>query len=174
METASGPTQCAVCKKDKATSRCIGCLRNFCFNHLGGHRQQLYKQLDEIEQDRNLFEQNFNQQIVDPQSNILIQQVNQWEQESIKKIKQAAQDMRDLVSVHSNDNLTKGKLNRLTEQLKQSREQDSVIETDLQKWKNELQQLRSRIVIKQTEIPLIKKIEVQFPSKYSFLLFLST
>ncbi len=55
MATATGKTQCVRCGKEKATSKCSGCLQDFCLNHLVEHRQQLNKQSDEIEVHHNLF-----------------------------------------------------------------------------------------------------------------------
>lgn len=37
--------------------KCGGCLKDFCFNHMTNHRQELSKQLDEIQITRDLFRQ---------------------------------------------------------------------------------------------------------------------
>ena len=55
MAAASGKVQCFTCDKEKAAYECKGCLRDFCFIHLKEHRQMLSRQLDEIENDHNLF-----------------------------------------------------------------------------------------------------------------------
>ncbi len=49
MAAAARKTRCIICEKEKATSKCSGCLEDFCFNHLAEHRQQLGKRLDELE-----------------------------------------------------------------------------------------------------------------------------
>jgi hypothetical protein len=77
--------------------------------------------------------------------------------------------------IHTNDNLgpTKDKLNKLTEQLRDSREKDDIMETDLQKWKEELQLIKEQlnrpltpnIIIQQSSTPLINKIQVEFSGK---------
>ena len=173
MATAADKIQCVTCGKDKATSRCVGCMQDFCFPHLAEHRQQLNKQLDEIEVHRDLFQQTLNQQAAASQRHLFIQQVDQWEHESIQKIKQTAEEVRQLLSVHTDENIvpTKEKLDQLTQQLRRSREQDDIMEGDLQKWKEELQQITqqlnkpSNIAIQLTSIPLVNKIQIQFASK---------
>ena len=135
MATPNNEIQCA-------TLRCIGCLQEFCFHHFVEHQQQLSKQLDEIEQHRNLL-----QQIINPQDDSLIQQVDQWERESIEKIKQTAQEIRQSVLAHTHENIISNgdKVDQLTEQMSKS----------------------SNIFIQQTQISLIDKIQVQFSGKYT-------
>ena len=177
MPTVNNLNQCATCKKDNAISRCVGCLEDFCLTHLIEHRQQLGKQLDQIEQDRNLFQQTLNQQTTNPLQHSLVQQIDQWAQESIEKIKQTAQENREIVLVHINKNLlsTKEKLNQLTQQLKHCREEDIVIENRLKEWKEELREIAeqmnkpSNIFIRQTQLPLINRIRVLSPGKIFFL-----
>jgi len=176
MATAAPKTQCVTCEKEKATSRCVGCLQDFCFNHLAEHRQQLNKQVDDIQIHRDLFLQTINEQTTNnSQKHLFIQQIDQWEHESIQKIKQTAEEIRQIVFIHTNDNLgpTKDKLNKLTEELKHSREKDDIVETDLQKWTEEIQQIKEElnrqstpnIIIQQSSTPLINKIQVEFSGK---------
>jgi hypothetical protein len=50
--------------------------------------------------------------------------------------------------------------------LRDSREKDDIMETDLQKWKEELnRQSTSNIIIQQSSTPLINKIQVEFSGK---------
>src|SRR5690349_11503225 len=122
MSTITDRIRCITCGKEKVTSRCEGCLQSFCFNHIIEHRQELKKQLDEIEIHRDQFQQIFSQSEKHP----LIQQIDQWEQDSIQKIKQLAEETRQLLLKHTNKyiNQIEQKLNKLTNQLKLSREKD--------------------------------------------------
>ena len=72
MAIATGKARCNMCSKEKSTVRCEGYLQIFCFNHLISHRQELSKQLDEIEVNRDLFRQTLNEQINDGQKHFLI------------------------------------------------------------------------------------------------------
>ena len=168
---ANNKTQCASCGKNKATSICIGCSQNFCSKHFTEHRQQLSSQLDEIEQQRDLFQQTLNQHTTHPQNNLLIEQVNQWEHQSIQIIKQTAQEIRQTLSHRftENINLSKIKLDQLTQQLRESREEDEIIEGDLHTWNEQLKQLTQQlntptpnIILRQTQIPLVNKMQIEF------------
>ena len=104
---------------------------------------------------------------------MFIQQVDQWEHDSIQKIKQTAEEIRQLISIHINENIipTKEKLDQLTQQLKHAREQNNAIEVDIQRWKEELQEITQQlnkstnIAIQLTSTPLVNKLQVQFSSK---------
>lgn len=133
MATVATQTQCVTCGEEKATSRCNGCLPEFCFNHFVEHRQLLNKQLDDIEVQRDSILQTIHQQTnQNLQKDLFIQKINQWEHESIQKVKQTAEDIRQIVS-SGNFDPRKDKLNKLTEQLRHGREKNDVMESDLQK-----------------------------------------
>jgi hypothetical protein len=51
--------------------------KNFCFNHLSDHHRAVVKQLNEIEDKRNLFQQNLIEQKANPENQFVIKQINQ-------------------------------------------------------------------------------------------------
>jgi chromosome segregation ATPase len=164
---------CITCGKERATSKCGGCLQDFCYKHLGDHRHELSKQLDEVEVMRDLFLQTINEQKSDPQKQALIQQIDEWERGSIEKIRQTAEKARQLVHNHVTVHFTEieSKLKKLTDQLRQSREEEDFFESDLRQWNNELIQLTeqlakpSNIIFQQDQTPLITKISVNILSE---------
>ncbi|UJR16540.1 hypothetical protein I4U23_003440 [Adineta vaga] len=79
MATSTGKTLCLKCNKVKCTSRCGGCLQDFCFKHMEDHRQELNQQLDEIVLDHDLFRQSLNEQMKDPKCHSLMKEVDIWE-----------------------------------------------------------------------------------------------
>ena len=83
MATANSKARCVICGKEKATLICGGCSQDFCYKHLGDHRQELSKELDDIEVTRDLFRQTFNEQISDPEKHSIIKQINTWERFSL-------------------------------------------------------------------------------------------
>ena len=123
MATSTGKTVCVRCEKEKTTSKCSGCLEDFCFNHLVEHRQQLEKQFDNLENERNIFRQTLTEQKVHLEKNIFIKQINHWEQKSIKTIRQTAEEQRQRLFIYINSYATKieTKLDQLTKQLKEIR-----------------------------------------------------
>jgi chromosome segregation ATPase len=177
MATAARKTRCIICEKDRATAKCSGCLEDFCFNHLAEHRQQLGKQLDEIDDKRNIIGQTLTEQTTNPQKHFFIQQINQWEKDSIDKIKQTAEEARQVLLKHTGEHINKIeiKLTTLTKELKQIREENDFNEIDLNEFKEKLKQLEeqlnnpSNISIRQDSSPFINKISVLTNSGKSFM-----
>ena len=136
--------------------------------HLNEHRQELTNQFDGIETSRDLFQQTLIQQKTEPQQHPLIQQIDQWEQESIARIRQAAEDARLLAGTYIDEHATElgEKLAKLTAQLQRSRETNDIIESDLENWKEQLEQLEdhfkkpSHITIERRPTALINAIDV--------------
>ncbi len=127
MATVNTKTQCIKCGKDKVAYQCDGCLQRFCLNHLNQHNQELEKQLDEINDSRNLLQQNLIEQKNSPEKNSLFEQINQWENKSITIIKRTANEARNLLFDHINEHLNKIEimLNQLTKQLKDIRQENN-------------------------------------------------
>ncbi len=97
MTTATGRTQCVTCGKEKATFKCGECSQEFCYNHLTDHKQDLNKQFDQVEVNRDLFRQTLTEHVSKPQQHPLIQQIDRWERNSITVIRQTADEARQTV-----------------------------------------------------------------------------
>lgn len=168
MATATGRTRCVTCGKERSTFKCGGCSQEFCYNHLADHKQYLNKQLDEVEVNRDLFRQTLSEHTSKPEKQTLIKEIDKWEHDSINQIRQTANELRQTVLKHTTGYIreVETKLNKLTEQLRQSREENDFFETDLRRWNDELTQLTqeltkpSNINLRQDTIPLITKISV--------------
>ena len=120
MATATGKARCVTCGKEKSSFKCGGCSQEFCFNHLADHKQELTEQFDEIEVSRDLFRQTLTEQMTDSAKHPLIQQIDKWERDSIEKIRQTAEESRQLILKHTREyaaNL-EDKLNKLTDMLR--------------------------------------------------------
>ena len=126
MATATGKARCVTCNKEKSAVRCEGCLQIFCFDHLTNHRLKLSEELDEIEINRDLFRQTLNEQINDPQKHSLIKQIDQWEEDSIKKIQQTAKECKQILVPHMTEHFNQIEVNltKLTNQLRQTRQEN--------------------------------------------------
>jgi DNA-binding PucR family transcriptional regulator len=168
MDTATNKTHCVICSKKRATLRCAGCLQEFCFNHLADHRQELNKQLDEIEVNRDLFRQSLTQQIEQPNNHQLIQQINQWEQKLFEIIRQKAEEVRQVILKSTNEctQQLEIKLNELTQQLRHSRQENDFNEINLRQFLQELERLTnqlsksSNVSIREDATSFISKISV--------------
>ncbi|CAF4182247.1 unnamed protein product, partial [Adineta steineri] len=94
MAMTNNKTQCVICNKDKITYLCEGCFKNFCLIDLTRHRQLLNEELRHIIDDYDQFKERFGEQKPNPHDLSLINEINQWEMDSVIKIQQKARDCR--------------------------------------------------------------------------------
>ncbi len=100
----------------------------------------------------------------------MVQQINQWEKEAIRKIQQTANEAKQLVMEHTAQHfrMIEMKLGELTKELKQTREENDVNEIHLDRLNKELKALEnelnqpSTISIREdsSSASLVKKISV--------------
>lgn len=86
---------CVKCeKKNVGISRCEGCYDVFCSTHLMQHRNLLKEQLDLIMKNYGNLRRTVDEQVKGIDSTSIFDQINEWENVSIEKIKQAAETAR--------------------------------------------------------------------------------
>lgn len=167
-------TQCVTCGKEKSVIRCEGCFEPFCFNHFGEHRKEFSTQLEEIDTTCEGLQQTIVKLTSKPQKHPLFQYIDQWEQNSISKIQQAAEDARQILLKHFPVHVAAATdhLKDFMKKVRKSRQENDFFETDIQRWKDELVILReklrkpSNIIIEITDTPLVTKISVDVHSTY--------
>jgi hypothetical protein len=174
MATANLNTLCSVCNEETSTFICRGCSKDFCFDHLTEHRQLLKEQLHSIQDGYNQLRQS----IIDLKNNSekhpLIKQIDQWEKDSIIKIKQKAKQCRDQLINYTNEtiNQVEIKLNNSSEQLITNPKKNDFNEIHLNKLKQKLEELKKELYqpknvsIDQQPNSFIKQIFIRF-SKFS-------
>jgi hypothetical protein len=139
--SVSGKKQCVKCNKGGGILICDGCQQPFCGKHVNEHRQELANQLDGIMQEHDLLQQELGKSS-DEQS--LLQDIKKWEEESITKIRVAAEaaraDLRQFI-VKSKEQLSKA-CQDIARDLRSSREADDFSETDLNRWMEQLKVLQ--------------------------------
>ncbi|CAF1619818.1 unnamed protein product [Adineta ricciae] len=175
MASGNGKSRCFTCGKEKRAVRCEGCLQVFCYDHLTDHRQELNKQLDHIEHTRDLFRQTLNEQMNHPQIHLLVKQIDQWEEDSIKTVQQTASECRQLLVQHTTKNVHNIEVNlaKLSDHLKRIRSENDFNEVDLSQFNQKLKQLAEKldklcnVSIQQDPTPLIHKISVVVSSSMS-------
>ncbi|CAF0899647.1 unnamed protein product [Adineta steineri] len=138
MAMADKKTKCFTCNEDKITFSCEGCSKEFCFIHLTEHQQRLNEELNCIIDDYNKFKQRINEQKQNPQNHSLIEQINQWEIESIDKIQQKAKGCREIVieSLQKLLNDIEMKFNDLKKQIQQLHKETDFNEINLNHLRN--------------------------------------
>ncbi|CAF3160546.1 unnamed protein product [Rotaria sp. Silwood2] len=147
MATKTDEKFCVTCKKTKNTVKCSGCSTDFCSDHIVEHRNELSEQLNTIEDQFNELKIRIAGQNVKQQKHELMKQIDEWEYESIEKIRQVANEVRRELSLSVTKVVTDldFKLNRLTEQIVKFRKDEDIAETDIQVFNEELQRLKTNL-----------------------------
>ncbi|CAM4842681.1 unnamed protein product [Rotaria magnacalcarata] len=140
--------QCFICKKDRTNLyQCEGCSEKFCLTDLPKHHQEHVLELEKIATDCDTFQQNISEQEKDLNHCSLVKQVNEWERDSITKIKQTAEDCRQTLIKPTGDNIAeiKKKLNQFITDLRKIRDDDDFHEIHLNKLRMSLEELKKEL-----------------------------
>lgn len=164
----TGKAQCVQCGKERSAVRCEGCFQTFCYNHFTNHRQELSKQLDDIELTRDLLRDTLNLQATDQKKHPLIKQIDDWKVDSIEKIEKTAEECKSSLFHHINENINQveANLSKLTDTLKHIRQEDDYNEADLSQLSGKLKQLAillespGLISIERNSASLVNKITI--------------
>jgi hypothetical protein len=167
METAEEKILCSTCEKSLAILMCLGCEKDFCYRHVAEHRQELNKQMDEIATNHDQLQQTIANQEAEPNCHPLMKRIDEWEQQSIDKIRQAAEDARKqlLIILGTHRTQVTKDLASFTTELSTVRKEGDYVETDLTKWTEKLENLKADLTAADTigfasdndEISLIPK-----------------
>jgi len=148
MATSNLATRCFTCKEETTTYPCPGCAKQFCADDLMKHREELKLRFHEIEHQRNEFVQMINdQQKTIPNNHPAIIQINLWEQKSIEKIKQTAEEQRQIVqqSIHGDFPQIQTQFNDFTQQIQQINKKKDFNEKVLEKLQIQLKEIEQQI-----------------------------
>ncbi|CAF1185973.1 unnamed protein product [Adineta steineri] len=176
MAMANDKTLCFICNENKITYPCKGCSKEFCLVDLTEHRQILSNELHHITNEYNEFKQTINEQKQNAQNFPLLEQINQWEIESIEKIQQKAQEYREIVTKSSQTcmNDIDMKFKDLNEQIKQMQIANEFNEIGLNYLRNQLIEIKeqlnnpSDISIKKDSQSIINEISIISSKKSKF------
>jgi hypothetical protein len=160
---------CATCGK-AGTFACRGCSENFCLPHANEHREGLEKQMHDLTQTHNQLKQAITGQTTEQFRHSLMQQIDQWEQQSIDKVHQVASDIRQqlIITVRDRVDNLKEKLVQLTQQLNKARRDGEFFENDIKDWTEKLdkfqqifdEQQRIQIYQDKNTTPFISRISL--------------
>jgi hypothetical protein len=162
------------CKK-ACIAHCEGCFKAFCIRHFRDHRRELHEELNLIIDENDHLKDIINQHRTNPDLHPLLADINNWEKESIAKIHQRTEVLRQelLQSIAAHEDELSKKFQQLSEQLKQSKEQDDFIEIDLQDWKKTLENLKTNLISPST-ISINRDDNISFVQNISITSFIKT
>jgi hypothetical protein len=118
-------------------------------------------------------QQTVTEQTANSQQHALIQQVDDWECNSINQIRQMADEARRVILEHTTERISQVevKLTQLTDQLRLCRQENNFPSKNICQWQEELAQLSNQLVVpsnitvRQSSIPLVTNIYVNIPGK---------
>ena len=148
MATSTSPkTPCATCGKIAGLFTCRGCQKDFCKRHVAEHQQELSKQFDELIFEHDQFRESLMKQTQESRHDALMKQIDEWEQESINKIRHTANEIRKELQTRIGQHTSKltEDLTEMAQDLRKAREEDDFHEKDLKQWMDKLNNLKRNL-----------------------------
>ncbi|CAF1352782.1 unnamed protein product [Didymodactylos carnosus] len=129
---------------ERAILVCDGCKHRYCQKHYEEHRQHLRNELDVTCDKRNEVQNELRDLTNSPK---LLNDITQWEQEMIAKIKETANNIRKEINAFLNEKQSEieVQIQYVTKQLCRTRENGNYTEQDLEQWNRELEKLKNDI-----------------------------
>lgn len=141
MAAAIVKKACVQCLKGGGIISCDGCQQSYCIKHIMEHRQELAVKLDNIGQEHDIFRRDLTQEDV---THPLLLRIDEWEREALNKIQITAEvaraDLRQLMTEIKNR--LNQSVDKVSNEMQVCRQQDDYTEIDLQRWTEQLQELR--------------------------------
>lgn len=139
-----GRRHCVICRQTGGILICNGCQLTFCAKHVVKHREELTYRLESIIDNHHLIRNDIEEPI---NEHIYLRKIDQWEKDSIKKIKKAAEtaraELRQIID-RSKRRLTKIARD-IAFDLNAAWKTDDFAEHDLTKWTKQLNELQADI-----------------------------
>ncbi|CAF1083545.1 unnamed protein product [Didymodactylos carnosus] len=139
---------CKLCEKGKY--KCQGCHLSCCKRHFDEHRQQLARQFDKIIYEHDVLHELLNSKGSsnnDKTEGDLLQKIDNWEVETIQKVEYAARRAREKMKQlmnHPRERIQK-EFCLITNELKQSRQDEDYLEPDFERWYQQLRDLKEQV-----------------------------
>lgn len=161
-ETKALKKYCASCDECAAIFSCRGCAKSFCLKHTNEHRHELDRIMHKIVEDFDRVNGKLSEPRNDKQREI-IDEIGLWEENSIKKIRQAAEDMRREVAdfTQDHDDRLNEKLTELSKSLRTAQRSGEYFEKDLEHWDRSIKRLNE--LVQQTHLLSFKEDKQQTP-----------
>ncbi|CAF3183254.1 unnamed protein product [Rotaria sp. Silwood2] len=176
MATTNRESCCVTDCIARVTATCVGCPQVFyCHEHYLKHREDLGRQLEILANERDGLMHKIEQQKAEPQQHALMKKIDEWERDSIAKIQQVAKEAKQILLSHIAKFFPRveQRLSPLTDELRQKPNMNYFVDTDLTKWKQELEQLKTLLdnppdlKVHQDSTPLVTRIQVKITSSES-------
>lgn len=140
--------RCSKCSTNVGTCTCAGCKDYFCTKHFILHRKELQTNLEHITDThhrllKNVHEQNNSNSLL----STILSQIDQWQNVTIQKIHQTADNLRQQVTQMLNDQREEinGRFKAVVDELRKRKEEDDFVEDDLVRLKEHIDHLQKEL-----------------------------
>jgi hypothetical protein len=127
------------CKKN-GIIKCDECSSRFCSDHFPIHRQELETRLELLCSERDQFHQETTHRSIDPIE--LLTQIDRWEEQTLAQVKKTASNARDRIRQLSATKSSNRELEQFSEELRRRKESEDYFEDDIQRLKQQLEQIK--------------------------------
>ncbi len=156
MASATKKHMCTMCspKPVAAVTSCKGCSKDLCRKHFNEHRDTLSKDLynvfdlhDGLLQELQIKMDSASKPSDNDNARAVFKEIDEWERTTIERVSQAANEARADVPRLFNGKVEydqlKQKVVTLTEELKEQQESENFVETDIDHWIRQIEQLKT-------------------------------
>jgi methyl-accepting chemotaxis protein len=126
--------RCSACNKELGPMHCTVCDEYFCSKDFKTHREGIFTEMDKIVEERNRLQDVINNTVQsNDQQNPVIEQINQWQNNIIEKVKQVAAQARQQAIQLMNYKLIKinTEFKDFSQELAHLKESEDYVEPDL-------------------------------------------
>lgn len=145
---------CAKCKRQSCIAMCHGCKSSFCGKHFIKHRFELAAEMETLRDNFSLLQNDLDN---DYGQHPLWTQIDQWERDAMKKIRDAAEEARENLRqwLKTTTNEMKESVQQIDETFCENEKSDNFTEDDLRQCREKIENLREALD-KPTTIVLIE------------------
>ncbi|CAF4068276.1 unnamed protein product [Rotaria magnacalcarata] len=146
MTTSTNRYCCIKDCKIRPTTTCLGCSEVlYCGPHHKQHRDDLHAELLQVADNCNQFLEEIKVLIHNPQKHALMKNIDEWETQSIAKIRQMAKESREEVLPYVKNFIPRveTKLASLNAEVRQNLDDCDFMDTDIENSTKELQRLKA-------------------------------
>jgi chromosome segregation ATPase len=139
-----------------AVTSCKGCLKELCRKHFNEHRDTLSEDLQKVFGRRNSIVEDLKVKIdraskptENDKARVILKQIDEWEETTKKRVSETANEARAHVERLFTRKLEldqlQQKIGKITAELQEQQESESFVETDIDHWIKQLEELKSDI-----------------------------
>jgi hypothetical protein len=146
MASAIVRKPCVKCQKHLSKDICVGCLQSFCIEHYDEHQLEIASEMHDVSQKLDEFQAYLAMENIYSEHPLILR-INEWEQRSISRIQEVAENVRTKLkqSLDEVKEIAKISLSQVADELEISRANTDYTEIELKSWMDQLESLKQQL-----------------------------